>query len=79
MAIQKIYTTFPVVMRMRTAGRPRTPPSNTIGIASGNVFGGDRATVAMRRYVRAIATGRTTVPRRSINTTNCMLKQKVPQ
>jgi hypothetical protein len=37
------------------------------------------AMVAMRRYVRAIATGKTTVPtlpKRSMNTMNCMLKQQ---
>lgn len=61
------------------AGRPNTAPSSIRGIASSKVLGGLIAIPTARAYVRVIAIGRTTVPIRSMKTTNCMLKQKVPQ
>ena len=66
-------------MRINTAGKPRTATSIINGIASSNVFGGENAMLTISMYVSEIAMGRTTVPSRSMNTTNCMLKQNVPQ
>lgn len=49
------------------------------GIASAKSFGGDRIAFTIRTMVREIAAGNTTVPMRSVSTTNCILKQNVPQ
>ena len=47
-------------------------------MASSKLCGGERIMPTMSMYVREMAIGRTTVPRRSMKTTNCMLKQNVP-
>jgi len=67
-----------VVIRMRKPGNPRTSPSISNGMASAKSLGGDMIALTMRTTVREIAAGNTTVPMRSVSTTNCILKQNVP-
>ena len=64
---------------MRTAGRPMTATRSMSGMAFSNVLGGSSTMLTTSAYVSEMATGRTTVPSKSINTTNCIEKQNVPQ
>jgi hypothetical protein len=78
MNIHATYSTLRVVSMMSTDGRPSTAMSSTSGIASEKLCGGLKAVLMMRMYVSTIAIGSTTVPRRSMKTTNCIEKQNVP-
>jgi hypothetical protein len=71
--------TFLVVMRIKTAGKPRTAARSMSGIASWKEVGGVMIELTIKAPVKQMATGKTTVPTRSIKTTNCIEKQNVPQ
>ena len=77
-SIQNTYSNFRVAIKMRNPGRPRTTANMRSGMVSAKFFGGDMITFTMSTPVSVIAAGNTTVPMRSINTTNYILKQKVP-